>query len=282
MIRTVRHAAASRAVALLQAMRLHNGLACALLALAGLWHGGATLEPARAASLVLVILLLAAAAHLANDIVDLTADRTNRPRRPLPSRRLSLPAARRAFLASLTGGALLGGLTLPQWWPWYLFWAAAGPGYSLLAKGRGWRGPLWTAGVIASCYLPGAALNGLDILDATLFIMVFYFILFREYVKGLEDAPGDMFAGYRSLAGSGDLARRAVLLALPLAAVAALTVMREPLVGWGRIAGAGFVLCLAAALLSLPAGRRRHRHLAGSLLKLGAFCGLGLLWGLVV
>jgi 4-hydroxybenzoate polyprenyltransferase len=262
-------------------MRLHNGLACALLGLAGLWHGGAAMEAAQVAGLVLVILLLAAAAHLANDIVDLTADRANRPSRPLPSRRLSLPAARRAFLASLAGGVLLGVLTLPRWWPWYLLWAAAGPGYSLLAKGRGWRGPLWTAGVIASCYLPGAVLDGLGVVDVALFFIVFYFVFFREYVKGLEDAPGDVFAGYRSLAGGRDLGRRVVLLALPLVTVTVLAVVREPLVSWGRIAGAGFLLCLAAALLILPAGRRRGRHLAGSLLKLGAFCGLGLLWGLL-
>jgi 4-hydroxybenzoate polyprenyltransferase len=125
-------------------------------------------------------------------------------------------------------------------------------------------------------------MNGLDLVDGTLFITVFYFILFREYVKGLEDARGDVFAGYRSFAGNGgDLGRQSILMALPLLAVAALTVMQKPLESWSKLSGAGFMLCLAAALVSLPASRLRRRHLAGSLLKVGAFCGLGLLWGMI-
>jgi hypothetical protein len=38
--------AVARCLALLQAARLHNGMACALLAIAGLWHGGRVPCPA--------------------------------------------------------------------------------------------------------------------------------------------------------------------------------------------------------------------------------------------
>ena len=108
-----------------------------------------------------------------------------------------------------------------------------------------------------------------------------YFIFFREYVKSLEDAGGDGAAGYRSLAVGRWVRRRSgVLLALPLLAGGILATARGPLATWNQLAGGGFVLCLLAAVVSLPYSRWRRGHAAGTLLKAGAFCGLGLLWGM--
>ena len=235
----------------------------------------------RVVILAVAVFLLAASSHLVNDIVDLPADRTNRPRRPLPSGALEPARTRGIAVLALGAGLILGLLFWPWWWAWWLFWGLAGPGYSLFAKGHGWRAPLWTAAVIASCFLAGAGSNGYGVLDVILFMSIYYYIFFREFVKNLEDAAGDRIAGYRTFAGGRwDRWPVVLILALPLVGVGAITTLAQPSGSWSQIAGAAFLLCLLVALGCLPASRWYHRHLSGSWLKGGAFCGLGLILGL--
>ncbi|MFH1841713.1 MAG: UbiA family prenyltransferase [bacterium] len=265
---------------LLQAARPHNGFACALLAMVGYWHGGKEPLGTVACGLGAGVFLLTLAAHLVNDIRDFPADRINRPGRPLPSGRLAPGAARHGAVCCLVGGLGLGLLVLPAWWPWWLFWAVMGIGYSAVAKGRGWWAPLWAALVIASVYLPGAAADGLRLHDVSIILAVAYFIFFREFIKNLEDAVGDRQVGYQSLAGGRcDNQRALLLLAAPLLTGGGLLVVSQPVGSWGQISAAAFLACVLAALWCLPTSRWRRRHLAGSLLKGGAFCGLGLLVG---
>jgi 4-hydroxybenzoate polyprenyltransferase len=267
--------------ALWRATRPHNGLACALLAWAGCGFPIMVRDPRRCLAMSATIILLAAAAHLANDIVDIAADRFNRPRRPLVNGRLGLAQARRATLILWLAGVLAGFLRWPAGWVWWGFWGVAGPGYSLWAKGRGWLAPVWTAATIASCYLAGAWLRDWRGADVPVVLVVTYFIVFREYVKNLEDLPGDSAAGLTGMRGLGGRRRRRYLtawcLGAPLFLAGLCLVCPSPPGGWIAWIGAGFLICLLAAMASLSWASRPHSHLSGSLLKVGAFCGLGLL-----
>ena len=112
------------------AMRPHNGLICGLVLLAG-WPQGMVAGGGWGLAAALAVVLLCSAAHLVNDLVDLPADRRNRPGRPLPSGYLTPRVARNGALTSWLLGLGLGLVSRPDWWGWWLFWALAGPGYSL-------------------------------------------------------------------------------------------------------------------------------------------------------
>jgi 4-hydroxybenzoate polyprenyltransferase len=264
--------------ALLVAVRPHNGLACALLVLAGLHLPGLLQAGWQTMAVLVAVFLLTCASHLVNDIVDLAADRINRPTRPLPSGHLALAQARSAAFVLWLAGLLAGLCCLPGWWPWCLFWSLAGPGYSLLAKGRGWLAPIWTAVVVASCYVAGAAQRSFRALDIGIAVIVGYFVFYREYIKTLEDTGGDSPAGHQTLAGGKwDRAMAAWLFSLPLILVGMALVLVGPATRWLQLAGMAFLGFVVASLLSLPGSRWRHEHKSGSLLKLGAYSGLGIL-----
>jgi len=262
--------------ALLTGMRLHNGLACALVLLAGRSRLP-DIHPGRELALALAIILLSSAAHLINDLADLPADRTNRPGRPLPAGRVTASAVRRAAAWTWGGGLFLGLAGEPSWTGWWLFWGLAGPGYSLLAKGRGWLAPLWTAAVISSCWLAGVHATGLRHGDLLVFGTIYWYLVLREVVKTLADMPGDLRAGQRSFAGRFPGTPRGVLLLVaPLLAGVAWWLKVE---SWLPARGAALILgaCLLGAAAVVLRGLRGDRHLAGSLLKIGAFMGLALL-----
>ena len=188
---------------MLRTARPHNGVGCALLLLIG-WGRGAPPLPVQIAAAG-ALLLLCVAAHLVNDVVDLPADRTNRPSRPLVTGQISHPLVRRAAAMTLLSGWALGLLVIPYWRDRWLFWRRSVPGYSLLAKGRGWWAPLWTATVVGSCYLAGATAEGVTAAEGLVTAAIVYFVVFREAVKSFEDTGGDLRAGYR-----GPLAGRAL------------------------------------------------------------------------
>ena len=261
-------------------MRLHNGVACALI----LWVGRSRIENSSVGQdLVagLAVVLLCAAAHLVNDLLDLGTDRANRPERALPAGALSTSDLRRAFGLTWLAGMILGLISVPGWVAWWLFWGLAGPGYSLVAKGHGWLAPIWTAGVIASCWLAGALQGGARWMDAIVFAGMTLYLVFRERVKALEDSRGDLLAGY--------LGFRAGFLGTPLGTVC-LGAVLLPLGIWLVWSGPGllvqgsallYLVCLVGGMWVTLHPRWRAPHLAGSLLKVGAFAGVTLLWSAV-
>ncbi|MBU8869469.1 MAG: UbiA family prenyltransferase [Gemmatimonadales bacterium] len=267
----------SRVHVLAKAMRLHNGLACALI----LWVGrsrveGSTVEINAIAGVAVV--LLSSAAHLVNDLLDFGADRANRPDRALPAGLLSAADLRRAALSTWLAGMILGVVVIPEWTAWWLVWGLAGPGYSLIAKGRSWLAPIWTAIVIASCWAAGALEGGLRLLDVPVFAGMVLYLVFRERVKALEDSPGDVLAGHRAMT--------CTFSGTPLG-VLCLGATLVPFGVWLAYSGSGLLVHLAALLFlaclvgggwSLLNPRPRVPHLAGSLLKVGAFAGVTLLW----
>lgn len=268
--------APSRYFSLLTATRPHNSLACGLLLGAGLWPAwpqpGWQLPVA-----ALAVGLLCAAAHLVNDLVDLPADRWNRPARPLPAGRLSVGLARQGAALLVASGVVLGLATGVLHWAWWVFWAGSGLGYSLAAKGHPWRAPLWTALVIASCWLAGAHADGFTIGEAAAGLTVFWFVFLREIIKQIEDARGDLLGGYQTCAGHFPGTRAGLLLlAAPLLGAGVYLLAR----GGSPIPLAAtvlFLVCLVVAVIFILNGRPRGLPSAGSLLKVGAFMGVALL-----
>lgn len=257
----------------LEAMRLHNGAACALLLWLG--RGAPTTGPLRETAAAAAVLLLCGAAHLANDLIDRPADRHNRPDRPLPGGRLRAPRLRRWLAASWSAGLGLGILALPAWTGWWILWALGGPGYSLLAKGRGWRAPVWTAAVITSCWAAGTVERGFGGAEAAATGLLLSYLTLRELIKGGEDRRGDLLAGYRppSAAGFGPEWLLAALLLTAVSGLIAAAPGRGP-----RLVAAGFTLCLLGGLWRHWRPTTQAPHRAGTLLKAGAFAGLPLLW----
>lgn len=259
--------------ALLTAVRPHNGLICGLTLLAG-WPGGLVVAIDEGWPAAMAVFLLCSAAHLVNDLVDLPADRCNRPGRPLPAGNLDPGLARRSALICLLAGLVLGLVTRPQWWGWWTFWALAGVGYSLFAKGRPLVAPVWTASVIGSCWLAAASLNGMVPWEWGVLGALVWFLVFREIIKGLEDARGDLLGGYATCAGRFPGTRSGLLvLGIPLAGLGVfLLVISSGLVA-SVIAGV-FLVCLGIAMIFILHGGPKLAHSAGSLLKIGAFMGV--------
>ncbi|MDB5048886.1 MAG: geranylgeranylglycerol-phosphate geranylgeranyltransferase [Fibrobacteres bacterium] len=177
-------------------------LANAVTAGMGVWLGHACLPgPLAWKAAVLgsaAMAVLAAAGNMQNDVLDLQADRINRPDRPLPSGRVApgpvLSASIALYLLAVLLGFALGGsegfLTLAMG---LLLWL-----YNLKLKAM----PLWgNLAVAALCalaiYLP--ELGRFPDFTAIPVLFAFLTTLAREVAKDAEDVAGDMAIGYNTL-----------------------------------------------------------------------------------
>lgn len=207
-------------------VRLPNALVAGL----GTWLGHACLpgpvDWAAAWAGSAAMALLAAAGNAHNDLLDLAADRINRPDRPLPSGRISTRAAARAagglyaaaFAAALALGPAPGSLV-------------AGMGvllalYNLKLKALPLVGNLAVSLLCAlAVYLP--ELPGPPVHTGLPALFAFLATLAREISKDAEDMPGDRAAGWRTFPirfglpatrAAAGLAIAATLLLLPFPA----------------------------------------------------------------
>lgn len=271
---------ASSARSLLTLVRGRN----LLLGAAGVWIGG-VLVTGRLAPPDTVIwamasaLLLGAAGNIANDLADLDADRVNRPERPLVSGAVSSDAALRL-------GGVAGGLGLAAaWWVGRDVFAVALAAlvvmlaYSPMLKRRGLAGNLAVAVVAGLPPIYGALAAGWARAGYVPFAMAGLLHFARELVKDLEDVPGDVVEGRRTVPivhgreAAFVLAAGALVLFVPAS-------LAPWFAGWyGRRYG------LAVGILALGIGlliaRLLGRHLAGAraALKLAMVWGLAaLLW----
>ena len=181
-------------------------------------HPHATAGVAAAAAAAAAV---AAAGNGLNDVLDLPADRVNRPDRPLPSGRLSPAAALvlsatlgaaglgTAFVVGLAPGviafAVAAGLALYNWW-----WKRLGLAGNLLV------------GLLAAATFPYGAVaagGGGRWWVPAAFALVYH--LGREILKGAEDVEGDRVHGVRTFAGVHGT-RTAARVAAALLAVTAL------------------------------------------------------------
>lgn len=267
---------------LLVMARPHNGLICVLVLVVGLM--GPTWAQTDWGALLgywpsaLALFLLCSAAHLVNDLVDLPADRDNRPLRPLVTGSLPSALVRWVALSILLGSFFLGFLSSPHWWPWWLVWTIGGMVYSVGIKGRHpMLAPIWTALVIASCWSAGASLGGMTHREWAILALMMWFLILRELVKGMEDARGDLLAGYLTCHGRFPATRTGVLfLALPLVLVGLFLTMAATSI-WTAALSLAFVLTLVGAGVYLFTGAPGWINSAGSLLKWSASLGVGLL-----
>lgn len=175
----------------LEIARPHNMLAAALCVLAGFRvAGGRDLHGAWIAALFAAV--ATGAGNIVNDCFDLEIDRVNKPRRPLPSQRLSRRAAGWLYVASsaaLVGGALWilpGALAVLV-----LVWQVALLVYAAAAKRMFLVGNVLVAAVTSSAFLAGALLAGEPRAALVPQAIAFVFVMSRELVKGAEDVEGD-------------------------------------------------------------------------------------------
>ena len=208
----------------LKLIRLPNALVAGL----GTWLGHACLpgpvDWAAAAIGSAAMALLAAGGNAHNDLLDLAADRVNRPDRPLPSGRISLRAAAwtagilyaASFAAAFALGPAQGYLTLGMGFLLAL--------YNVRLKALPLAGNLAVALLCAfAVYFPefpgGPVHTGIPALFALLTTMA------REIAKDAEDMPGDRAVGWKTFPiAFGPAPTRAAVAALALITLALLPI----------------------------------------------------------
>lgn len=213
---------ASRLLVSVEILRPHNMLAAGLCVAAGYGvAGGREAGPAVAGAVAAAA--ATGAGNIINDYFDLGIDRVNKPRRPLPSGRLS-PRLALGLYALLSIALLV-----------YAFAALPAPVAALVA---GWQvtlylyaaslkrvfvaGNLLVAAITSSAFIAGGMLAG-DVAASVLpFAIGFFFVLSRELVKGAEDVAGDRAAGVRTLAVVAGIDRAALTAAVLMLALAIL------------------------------------------------------------
>ncbi|HEX6790879.1 MAG TPA: geranylgeranylglycerol-phosphate geranylgeranyltransferase [Candidatus Krumholzibacteria bacterium] len=188
------------AIAFFSILRPHNMLASALAVVAGAFIAG---DP-RAGGVVTAALLAAlvtGAGNILNDCFDIDIDRINKPRRPLPSGRITrraalgwyaaisiLATAGAAFLVPRATGTLIMG------------WEVALALYAAVCKRWLVAGNVLVATISSSAFFAGALLAGNPRAALVPAAIAFAFVCCREIVKGAEDVEGDRSGGVRTLA----------------------------------------------------------------------------------
>jgi len=157
--------------------------------------------------------IVAAAGNVINDYFDADIDRINKPRRPIPSGRMTrrhawgyywILNALALVFASLAGWRTLVAVIV---WTFCLFI------YSAVLKTRLLLGNLMVSAVSSSGFVLGAWLGGDAWAGVVPASLAFLFIMGREIVKDVEDLPGDRACGASTLARTLG-ARRALGVAL--------------------------------------------------------------------
>jgi geranylgeranylglycerol-phosphate geranylgeranyltransferase len=263
----------------LEILRPHNMLAAAFAVYAG-YHAAGGRSVDGAWSLALLCALATGGGNIANDIFDAGIDAVNKPRRPIPSGRLSIRAAFAWYAALSAVVAALAISILP--WPvggLVLVWQA-----SLFAYAR-WLKRVWPAGNLVVAAISGSALYGGAVVAgrpeaAVLPVAIACaFVACRELVKGVEDVEGDRAAGACTLATIVGRRTAARMAALAMLAVA-IALPVPALVGAYRATYAWIMLGLVVPALLMGAvgasrGVAKHDFARVSrLLKLAMFAGL--------
>ena len=189
---------------LVQITRPHNCVAAALASLLGAYlaGGAASLLSPRVLRASVVVGLVVAACNVVNDYRDVTADRIDKPHRPIPSGRVSRRAAR--VLAPVLALIALGVAGTLGRWPMSaiaLITTILGVSYSYYLKstvllGNGTVGLLCGTTVIYG----GLAAGGLTPQATVAGALVSLFVFAREVLKTIADRRGDVLAGVDTVA----------------------------------------------------------------------------------
>jgi len=202
----------------LEITRPHNLAVAALTILVGWVVAGGGSPTTALVVAVAMGTLVTAAGNVVNDYFDAEIDRINKPRRPIPSGRLTRRASWRYYwlLSAIAAAvALAGGAGVAAC---AVIWTACLYAYSAWLKTRLLLGNLMVSAVSASGFVLGAWLAG-DVRAAFVpALLGFLFVMGREIVKDVEDARGDGAHGASTLALQLG-ARRALVVALAFFAV---------------------------------------------------------------
>ncbi len=254
-----------------------------------------------------VVLLAAAAAFLiagagnaVNDYVDVEADRVNRPKRPIPSGRLSRGGALNYSIALFAVGIFLA-VAIFQftglWWPAAI--AAANSAllvlYAFRLKDSLLIGNIVVSYLVGSSFLFGGAAAGDLLLPLLLLLLAALANLGREIAKTLEDLEGDRVGFLRKLARRAKAAaarfkgeERAELrvnhkllagigcisLVLAIVVSPAPFVLRQLGLSYLAVVGVADLAFLAGAVQLLRSRGARGYHAASRTIKLGMLLGL--------
>jgi len=136
--------------------------------------------------------LICSSGYVFNDIYDIEIDKINKPKRPLPSGRISIPSARTFAILLFTIGFLLVlylqnlGMIILALFNSIILWLYAKRGKQFFLVGN-----LMVAFASASTFVYGGMVN--DNLNNSLFVFAaaLLYTLIRELIKDIEDMKGD-------------------------------------------------------------------------------------------
>lgn len=227
--------------------RPHNLLVAALTILVG-W--AVARSPVFGWGIVLATLagtLVAAAGNVINDYFDADIDRINKPRRPIPSGRMTRRESWTYYWV-LNGLAVAAGVGAgPRVLAFVVVWTACLFLYSARWKTRFLLGNLLVSAVSSSGFALGAWLAGAPRAAVVPAGLAFLFIMGREIVKDVEDLRGDGACGARTLAHEWG-ARRALGVA---AGFFALFVLAVPWPYTLQLYGSRYLLTYALGVVPL-------------------------------
>jgi len=184
----------------LRLVRWHNLLIAAAGVLAGGWIAlGRVAIPASLLWAAISGVGLGAAGNTLNDLLDVDADRRNRPDRPMPAGRVDRGTAELIVFAGALGGLAAAGLVSG----WQVLVGAGAfvvmAVYSPWLKRRGLPGNLAVAVIAGSPLFYGALAVGAPAAGIVPWVLAGWLHLVREIVKDLEDEAGDRLVARRTL-----------------------------------------------------------------------------------
>jgi geranylgeranylglycerol-phosphate geranylgeranyltransferase len=190
--------------------------------------------------------LVTGAGNVINDYHDVPIDRINKPRRPLPSGRLTQKHAVVMYVVAtvaITTGVLLfvpfSVAVVICAWQLLLFV------YARSAKRVFVLGNLLVALIASSAFLAGGMLAGNPAAAAIPFVIAFVFVVSRELVKGAEDVEGDRAGGVGTAAAVVGL-ERTVAWAASLMLVLSAAIPLPTVAGYY---GRGYLLVMEGAVV---------------------------------
>jgi geranylgeranylglycerol-phosphate geranylgeranyltransferase len=272
-------------------------LNCAMSSL-GVAIGAFLVSPAATSEVLLAVLaafLITGAGNVVNDVTDVESDRINRPKRPIPSGRISKGWALAVSLALFAAGILLASLINNVL---CLLIAVVNSAllvlYSFNLQNKVLLGNMNVAYLASSTFLFGGAAAGDITLPLLLMLLSGLATFSREVVKDLEDLEGDRKSFIKRMAKrvsesfgerfrvgqSGIKLRYKTIYAILFASFSlwmAVVVSAIPYI-WD-ILGLAYLLILVPTDAVLIAGsiiliRTRNYGLTSKLIKIGMFLGL--------
>lgn len=263
----------------IEAARPHNMAAAAGCVFSAYFLAGGRDAGAAAWPLVMTA-LVTGLGNLVNDYFDADIDRVNKPRRPIPSGRLSAALVWRVYwagtaLATAAAPLLLG----PAMAALALCWEALLFVYAWRAKRTALAGNVLVGSIAASAFFGGASLAGNAGAAAFPAALAFVLVMARELIKDAEDVTGDRAAGARTLAVR--FGEEPVVLWAAMLLFACVTASPVPAL-WGRYSRTYALLMelvfvpglLAAAWTALRSPDRRALNRAAWVLKVDMFFGI--------